>query len=92
MDWNIIIGLIDARLLIVLAACWIIGYGLKQTPRIPDWSILYIVVLVAILLTIWIIGFGPEAIVQGILVGAVAVLGHQAVKQAKEAVGDGKAN
>ena len=29
MDWGTIAGLIDSRLLIVLAACWVIGYGLN---------------------------------------------------------------
>jgi len=88
MDWGTIAGLIDTRLLIVLAACWVIGYGLKRTPFIPDWSILFIVIGVAILLSGGIIGFSAEAIIQGILVGAVAITGHQAVKQAREAVND----
>lgn len=88
MDWGTIAGLIDTRLLLVLAACWVIGYGLKRTPLVPDWSILYIVIVVAALLTAGVIGFTVEAAIQGIIVGAVAVTGHQAVKQAKEAVGD----
>lgn len=88
MEWGTIAGLIDTRLLVVLAACWVIGYGLKRTPFIPDWSILFIVIGVAIVLVGGIIGFSTEAIVQGILVGAVAVTGHQAVKQAREAVED----
>ena len=28
---------IDPAMLIVVAALWFIGYGLKQTPRVPDW-------------------------------------------------------
>jgi len=92
MDWNVIAGLIDVRLAGVLAACWIIGYGLKRTPRVPDWSILFIVIAVAALLTGGVIGYTVEAIVQGILVGALAVVGHQAVKQAREAAGDGKSD
>jgi len=93
MDWGTIAGLIDARLIIVLAACWVIGYGLKRTPRVPDWSILFIVIIVAALLAGGVIGYTVEAIIQGIIVGAVAVASHQAVKQAKEAAGgDGKAD
>jgi len=87
MDWGTIAGLIDARLLVVLAACWVIGYSLKRTPRVPDWSILYVVIITAVLLAGGVIGFTFEAVVQGIIVGAVAVAGHQAVKQAKEAAG-----
>jgi len=92
MDWGTIAGLIDARLVIVLAACWVIGYGLKRTPRIPDWSIIYLVIVAAVLLAGGVIGFSVEAVIQGILVGAVAVAGHQAIKQAKEAASDGKAD
>lgn len=84
MEWNIILELIDPRLIIVLAACWVAGYILKQTPSIPDWIIVYIVLVVAILFTIWLIGFGAEAVIQGILVAAFAVFGHQIVKQSKE--------
>jgi len=90
MDWGTIAGLIDTRLLVVLAACWVIGYGLKRTPRIPDWSILFIVIVAAVLLSGGVIGFTVEAVIQGIFVGAVAVAGHQAFKQAKEAASDGK--
>lgn len=83
MDWNMIWTLIDPRLLIVVAACWILGFILKQTPRVPDWSIVYVVVLFAVLITVWLLGWGPESLIQGILAGAFAVFGHQFVKQAK---------
>ena len=39
MDWNMIWQLIDPKLLIVVAVCWVIGYVLKQTPRVPNWGI-----------------------------------------------------
>lgn len=84
MDWDTIYGLIDARLLIVVAACWIIGFALKKTPNVPDWTIIYVVTLIAILLTIWLLGFGPESIIQGILTGAFAVYGNQLVKQTRK--------
>ncbi|CAM3234809.1 hypothetical protein HP548_01150 [Paenibacillus taichungensis] len=84
MEWDIIQGLIDGRLLIVLAACWVIGYVLKQTPKVPDWTIIYIVTAVAIVFVILMLGLLVESVVQGILVGAVAVFGNQLVKQAKK--------
>ncbi|MDQ0114343.1 phage holin family protein [Paenibacillus harenae] len=85
MEWNAIFELIDPKLLIVVAACWVIGYVLKQTPRVPNWSIVYIVTAVAVLFTIWLVGFSAEAVIQGVLVGAFAVFGHQIAKQAKDA-------
>ncbi|MDR9855986.1 phage holin family protein [Paenibacillus sp. VCA1] len=84
MDWNTIYNLIDPKLMIVIALCWVIGYILKRTPRIPDWCIVYVVTLAAVLLTIWLLGFGPEPIIQGILAGAFAVYGNQLVKQARK--------
>lgn len=84
MEWNAIYQLIDPKLLIVVAACWVFGYVLKQTPRVPNWSIVYMVTAAALGLTVWLIGWGPEAVIQGVLAGAFAVFGHQIVKQAKE--------
>lgn len=87
MEWNMIFELIDPRLLIVVAACWVIGGVLKKTPKVPDWSIVYIVLIVAAWLTIGLLGWSVESLIQGILAGAFAVYGHQAVKQAKK-IGD----
>lgn len=84
MDWNMIWQLIDPKLIFVVAACWIIGYVLKRTPNVPDWSIVYVVVVFAALLTVWMLGWSAESLIQGILAGAFAVFGHQAVKQAKK--------
>lgn len=84
MGWDAIFELINPRLFIVVAACWAFGYMLKQTPRIPDWTIVYIVTTAAVLLTIWLLGFGPEAIIQGILAGAFSVYGHQLIKQTRD--------
>ena len=84
MEWDIINGLIDARLLIVVAACWVIGYVLKKTPSVPDWTIIYIVTGVAIIFVIFMLGLSVESVVQGILVGAVAVFGNQFLRQSKE--------
>lgn len=85
MDWNMIFEMIDPSLLIVVAACWVCGYVLKQTPRLPNWSIVYIVTAAAMLLTVWMNGWSAETVIQGLLAGAFAVYGHQFVKQAKEA-------
>lgn len=81
MDWNVVFDLIDPELLAVVAACWVLGYILKQTPRVPDWTIVYIVTAFAIVLTIWMLGFHVRSVIQGILCGAFAVYGHQLIKQ-----------
>lgn len=88
MEWNMIFELIDPRLLAVVAACWVIGYVLKQTPAIPDWSIVYIVVLLAVVFTVGLLGWSVESLIQGVLAGAFAVFGHQAVKQTIKGAGE----
>lgn len=81
MTWDEITDLIDPRLMIVVAACWVIGYMLKQTPAVPDWSIVYAVTAVAIVCACLILGFQVESVLQGVLCGAVSVYGNQLVKQ-----------
>jgi hypothetical protein len=85
MEWSAIFQLIDPSLLIVVAACWALGFILKQTPFVPNWSIIYLVTAFSISFAIWDKGFRPESILQGILCGAFAIYGHQLIKQARQA-------
>ncbi|MGK9252356.1 phage holin family protein [Paenibacillus humicus] len=85
MDWTLINGLIRPELAVVLAVCWVVGYILKRTPRVPDWSIIYFVTLVAVIFVCLSAGWSAESILQGILVGAVAIYGNQLYKQATKA-------
>ncbi|OZQ66050.1 hypothetical protein CA600_12380 [Paenibacillus sp. VTT E-133280] len=86
MEWNAVANFIKPELLIVLIACWVIGYILKKTPRVKDWTIIYIVTLAAIIAVCIILGLSVDSVLQGILCGAVAVYGNQLVKQAKKGV------
>ncbi|MCM3746219.1 phage holin family protein [Paenibacillus pasadenensis] len=78
--------LINPDLSIVVAACWVIGMILKGTPQIPNWTIVYIVSFVAIVLAMALLGFTVRVALQGLLCGAVSVYGHQIMKQTREAV------
>jgi hypothetical protein len=81
MEWTEIISLIDSELIIVVVACWLIGGILKQTPKVPDWSIVYLLLVTAIVFSVWLTGFGPGALLQGILCAAVASYGYDFFKQ-----------
>lgn len=83
---DFILEYISAELIGVVFACWIIGRVLKQTPLIPDWSIIYLVTLVAIVFACLLLGFTVQSVIQGVLCGAVAVYGNQLVKQGKKGV------
>lgn len=87
-NWTTLLSLIDPKLLLVVAVCWILGFILKQTPRVPDWTIIFVVTAFAIVFSILILGLTPTAILQGILCGAVAVYGNQIIKQAREGARD----
>lgn len=83
MDWGMVFELIDPKLMMVVAVCWVLGLILKRTPPILDWTIVYIVTVIAVLLVVWMYGFSPESIIQGVLCGAFSVYGHQIYKQTK---------
>lgn len=84
MEWNAVANFINPELLIVVAVCWVIGYILKQTPKVPDWTIIYAVTLAAVVVVVLMLGFTAESVLQGVLCGAVAVYGNQLVKQAQK--------
>jgi len=66
---------------ILVPVLWIIGYALKQTPIIPNWSIIWILLLASIVLATFAYGFSFEAVTNGIIAAGVSVFGHQLVKQ-----------
>jgi len=81
MDTNLIAGFIDPQLAIVVAVCWVLGAVLKRTPQVPDWTIIYIVTVAAVIIVGALLGWTASSILQGVLCGAVAVYGNQLVKQ-----------
>ncbi|TVX92237.1 phage holin family protein [Paenibacillus agilis] len=85
--WGAVANYIDPTLIIVVLACWALGFALKRTPNVPNWSIIYIVTAVAVVLAVGLLGFTTAAIIQGILCGALAVYGHQLVKQTSKGGG-----
>ena len=75
---------IDGEMMIVIVALWVIGAFLKRTPNVPDWTIIWLLLVVGIVLAFFVIGFTAGAVIQGILVAGVAVLGHQLIKQTRD--------
>jgi hypothetical protein len=60
---------------------WVIGYALKQTPKVPDWAIIWILLFVSIGFGTFAFGFSINGIINGVIAAGVAVLGHQMFKQ-----------
>ncbi|KOS64612.1 phage holin family protein [Lysinibacillus agricola] len=67
--------------LIVVPVLLVIGQVLKNTPKMLDWLIPYILLFLGVLFTIGIMGINMPAIVQGILVSGAAVFANQLYKQ-----------
>lgn len=67
--------------LIVIPVLLILGKMIKETPNVKDWLIPYILLVIGAALTIALIGFNADAVIQGILVSGAAVFGHQLFKQ-----------
>lgn len=67
--------------LIVVPVLLVIGQVLKNTPKMQDWLIPYILLALGVSFTFGIMGINVQAIVQGILVSGAAVFANQLYKQ-----------
>mgnify|MGYP000465869647 CR=1 FL=1 len=76
-----IINYLVEESIVLVPVIWIIGTFLKKTPRVPDWIIPWVLLVVSIVISIIKLGFNIQSVIQGILVTGAAVLGHQLVKQ-----------
>lgn len=80
MEMNIM-DFITEQALILVPALYILGMMLKNTEKIKDWTIPWILLVVGILGSIALIGLNVNAVIQGILTAGAAVFGDQLVKQ-----------
>lgn len=76
---------LDQNYLMLVPVLWVLGFALKQTPRIPDWSIIWILSVVSLLFGWVTFGLTFDAIVNSMIAAGVAVYGHQLFKQTKNA-------
>lgn len=70
--------------LIVIPVLLILGKIIKETPRMKDWLIPYLLLIVGVAITLAMLGFNVDAVIQGVLVSGAAVFGNELIKQAKE--------
>lgn len=72
---------VNQNVYVVSVVLFILGYFLKQTPIIPNWSIPYILTVVSIAFCNFIMGISIDATIQGVLVTGLSVYAHQLQKQ-----------
>ncbi|WP_396349918.1 phage holin family protein [Clostridium tetani] len=70
--------------LILIPVLYILGMMLKNTEKIKDWTIPWILLSCGVACCIAIMGVNIQAILQGILVTGATVFGNQLVKQSTE--------
>lgn len=62
---------------------YILGVIIKDTPKIPSWTIPYILLAISIVICPLILGgYNAENVVQAIIAAGMAVYGNQLLKQA----------
>ncbi|WP_454053553.1 phage holin family protein [Clostridium sp. Marseille-Q7071] len=76
-----IMSFITEKALILIPVLYIIGMMLKNTSKIQDWSIPWILLIVGIGSSIGLLGFNMESIIQGVLVTGTTVYTNQLFKQ-----------
>lgn len=76
-----LIKLVPEQLLILVAALYVIGIFLKNTSKVADWTIPWILLVVGIIGSIALEGFSAVAVIQGIICAGVAVFTNQLIKQ-----------
>lgn len=66
---------------ILIPALYVIGIFIKKTPKIPDWVIPIVLLVLGIIGGGFLVGWTVTGIIQGVLVAGVTVYGNQAYKQ-----------
>ncbi|WP_238192036.1 phage holin family protein [Paenibacillus sp. L3-i20] len=78
---NEIIQYIKEEALVLIPVLYIIGLLLKNTPRVANWTIPWVLLALGIVGGMVTVGDIFQGVVQGVLVTGATVLTHQLVKQ-----------
>ena len=76
-----ILQYINENYIIIVAVLYVLGAFLKNSSKVPDWTIPWILLIISIGFSIWLGGFSAEVVIQGVLVAGAAVLANQVFKQ-----------
>lgn len=68
-------------LVLAVPSLLVIGYILKQTPAVPDWLIVWILIILGVSSGVVEIGANLEGVANGIIAAGLAIASHQTLKQ-----------
>lgn len=69
--------------LVLVPVLLFFGFLLKSTPKVPNWLIPWLLLVLGILGGILVVGFTITGVLQGILATSITVFSHQLYKQTK---------
>lgn len=76
-----LISFVPEQLLILVAALYVVGVFLKKTPKIQDWTIPWVLLVLGVGFSVAIVGVNATSILQGIICSFGAIGTNQIVKQ-----------
>jgi hypothetical protein len=76
-----LIKFVPEQLLILVAALYVVGMFLKKTPKVKDWSIPWILLILGVAFSVAIMGINATSILQGIICSFGAIATNQILKQ-----------
>ena len=79
-----LIKFVPEQLLVLVAALYVVGIFLKNSPKVSDWSIPWVLLIVGIVGSIGLEGVSVLAVIEGVICVGVAVLTNQLIKQTSE--------
>jgi hypothetical protein len=82
---NDIVSFIVEEALILMPFLYVLGMLLKNTPKVPDWSIPWVLVILGAVAAPFVIKGDPVSdVIQGVLVAGATVLANQLIKQTNQ--------
>lgn len=76
-----LINFLNENYYVLVPALWVIGFALKSTPKIPDWTIIWILLVLSLGFGTFAFGFSFNGLINGVIAAGIAVFGHQMFKQ-----------
>lgn len=83
-----LIQFVPEQLFILIAVLYVLGMFFKSIPKIPDWTIPWILLVISIVGAIGIEGFSIMAVFEGIICCGVSTLTNQLIKQTQKKEGN----
>lgn len=84
MEISQIMEMIPKDFYIVAVVLYVLGMILKKVNFIKDELIVFILLIVSIVFTVWKGGFGPETVMYGVILAGVPVFVNNIFKQGSE--------